>query len=557
MIRRKYNDLDPNEIFMDSSNLPNFDRSQFEGRMEKSVSSRVYFAVFAVFLLAVATISARAWFLQVKNHSQYALLSATNRLRFSEIFSERGVIYDRSGKVLAENYADEAQGDFLKRKYADYDGLGHILGFVKYPQKDSAGFYYATKVAGVGGAEKIFDGYLSGLNGLNIVEIDALGQMVSKNAVQKAEKGRDIHLTVDAGLNEALFGAIKGTAQEIGFTGGAGAIMDIETGEVLALASYPEFNPQILTDGTDRKTIAGYGEDESLPYLNRVVSGLYTPGSTVKLFLSAAALNEKIIDPRKEIISTGYLEIPNPYDPKKSTRFNDWKAHGAVDMRRALAVSSNVYFFEIGGGYKSQPGLGIDKIEKYARAFGYGLPVSGSPFFAGPSGTIPSPSWKLSVFKEEWRLGDTYNTSIGQYGFEATPMQALVAVSAVANGGKIVQPIIAKEELGLYPPKETGIDPAHFSVVREGMRQAVTEGTAKGIYFSDLSIGAKTGTAEIGTRKLFVNSWIVGFFPYEKPKYAFVTVMERGPRENTIGALYVMRQVMSWIKENRPEYLAK
>jgi penicillin-binding protein 2 len=554
MNKRQYTDLDPNEIFLDSSNIPRFDKHQLEGRIEKSISKSTYVVFMVVFLILIVVLSVQSWSLQIKNYSKYSTLSVTNRLRFSDIFSERGLIYDRNNLILAENYTKNSSEDFMRRKYIEAEGLAHVLGFVKYPQKDNAGFYYSTKIFGLSGVEKAFDSYLSGLNGLNIVETDALGKVVSKNTVRKPEKGRDIHLTIDANLTEVLFQAIKNTAKQVGFSGGAGIIMDVHTGEVLALTSYPEFNSQVLTEGKDISTILSYNEDRSLPYLNRAVGGLYSPGSTVKLFLAAAALNEGIINPNKKILSTGYLEIPNPYYPGLSTRFNDWKAHGEVDMRKAIAVSSNVYFYEIGGGYKDQIGLGINRIEKYARMFGYGSEINGSPFFNGPLGTIPNPAWKISTFKEKWVLGDTYHTSIGQYGFEVTPLQNLRMVAAVANGGFLVSPIIAKEEKGLYDKRPLAINPAHFEVVKEGMRLAVKEGTAKGIYFDDLSIAAKTGTAEIDAKKLYVNSWIVGFFPYDNPKYAFVVVMERGPRHNTVGALYVMRQTLAWMKESRKEY---
>ena len=149
-------------------------------------------------------------------------------------------------------------------------------------------------------------------------------------------------------------------------------MMDIHTGEIWSMASYPEYSSQVLSDGAPREKISFYTNNKDKPFLNRVVSGLYPPGSTVKPYLALAALNERVIEPETQILSTGSISIPNPYFPDKESVFVDWKAHGLVDMREAIAVSSNVYFYEIGGGYEEQKGLGIKNIEKYMRIFGFG-----------------------------------------------------------------------------------------------------------------------------------------------------------------------------------------
>ncbi|KKW11684.1 MAG: Cell division protein ftsi/penicillin-binding protein 2 [Parcubacteria group bacterium GW2011_GWA2_49_9] len=255
-------------------------------------------------------------------------------------------------------------------------------------------------------------------------------------------------------------------------------------------------------------------------------------------------------------MSTGSLSVPNPFDPKKPTIFNDWKAHGAVDMRRALAVSSDVYFYEIGGGFEDQKGLGIATIEKYMRMFGFGSVPPGSDMF-GEAGVIPNPEWKKANFNGDgWRLGNTYHTAIGQYGFQVTPLQVVRAIAAVANGGKLLEPRLVEEKD--VPPAYSvlPIQTSSFQIVREGMRDAVTEGgTAAGLFIPQVAVSAKTGTAELGTRKQFVNSWVVGFFPYEKPRYAFAVIMERGPHDNTVGGLYVMRELLEWMSVYTPEYL--
>ena len=160
----------------------------------------------------------------------------------------------------------------------------------------------------------------------------------------------------------------------------------------------------------------------------------------------------------------------------------------------------------------------------------------------------------MKPFDDEWRLGDTYLTSIGQYGFQVTPIQMLRAYSAIANGGTLVTPHVIKGEQG--STKELNLDLADLKVVTEGMRRTVIQerGTARALERKDLEIAAKSGTAELGASKAQVNSWIAGYFPYDKPQYAFILFMEYGPRSNTVGAGSVMGKVFDWMSENRKEY---
>jgi penicillin-binding protein 2 len=169
-------------------------------------------------------------------------------------------------------------------------------------------------------------------------------------------------------------------------------------------------------------------------------------------------------------------------------------------------------------------------------------------------GVIPDPVWKEKVFKDDWRLGDTYLTSIGQYAMQATPLQMLRAYAALANGGYLVTPHILKDAQG--ERLNLNLKQDALGIVRDGMRRTVIQegGTARALDRKDVEIGAKSGTAELGTSKAMVNSWIAGFFPYEKPKYAFILMMEYGPRANTVGASRVMANVFDWMAINRPEY---
>ena len=357
-----------------------------------------------------------------------------------------------------------------------------------------------------------------------------------------------------------MYEEIKNLTDTIGYVGGAGVIMDVKNGEVLAMTSYPEYSSQIMTDGQNRAVINKYLTDnKNTPLLNKVIDGIYTPGSTVKPFMAYAALTEKVIDPYQNILSTGSISIPNPYDPKNPTVFRDWKAHGYVDMRKALAVSSDVYFYEVGGGYQNQPGLGISNIDKYMQMFGFGQPIN-SPFFAGAIGTIPTPDWKANTFKDDkkWNIGDTYHTSIGQYGFQISPIQMVRADAALANGGKLLEPKILLNENDFNDTTtDLKLDPSYIKTITEGMRDGVIKdyGVVKVLNSPDYTVAAKTGTAELGVYKQLINSWVTGYFPYENPRYAFAIIMEKGPASNTRSASFVMKGVLDYMATNKPEYL--
>ncbi|MDO8482673.1 MAG: penicillin-binding transpeptidase domain-containing protein [bacterium] len=554
-------EIDPDEILLDATNLPKFDQSQFEGRLERPLKKSTVVTTGVIFVTILLAFTGKISLLQIEQGASYTRKSAANSLRQTTIFPERGVIYDRNKILLVSNSPSEKNNEFAKRTYASIQGMAHILGYIRYPAKDSNGFYYQDRYEGLDGVEKIYNTALAGKNGLKIVEVNAHGEIEAESPglLEPPRAGVNIVLSVDSRLQSKLYEITKDLALEIGFDGGAAAIMDIANGEIVAAVSYPEYDSGVMSDGTNSTKIKTFINNAQKPFLNRVTYGLYTPGSILKPFIAIAALKEEIIDPKKKILSTGSIAIQNPFDPKKKSVFKDWKVHGYVDMREALAVSSDVYFYEIGGGFEDQIGLGIERIEKYLRLFGFGQTLEGNPLL-NKTGSIPSPAWKKENFQgDPWRVGDTYNTSIGQYGFQVTPLQVVRAVAAIANGGTLMSPTLLKTnelEAGQYlqtlPFAEN-----HVKIVKEGMRLAVTNGTAKALNIPEVTVAAKTGTAELGIYKKFVNSWIVGFFPYEKPRFAFTVIMEKGPYENTVGGLYVMRKLLEWMAIHTPEYLTE
>jgi penicillin-binding protein 2 len=425
---------------------------------------------------------------------------------------------------------------------------------VSYPKKDARGYFFRTDYLGRSGVELAFDSTLKGGNGSKVIEVDALAQTVSEHEINLPKNGAPLNLSIDAELSEAMYQIIATSSEKAGFRSGAAAIMDVETGELLALTSFPSYDPEIMADGDDIATINSYNQDDRLPFLNKIIGGAYTPGSIVKPFVAYKALEEGIISPDKTIVSNGYILVPNRYNPAQPARFNDWRIHGPMTMREAIAFSSNVYFYTIGGGYGDQPGIGITKMAENYRRFGMGSPT-GINLAQEQEGVVPDPAWKKATFDDDWRLGDTYFTAIGQFGFLTTPIQMLRAYAALANGGNLLTPHVQKD----FHSEKTDIalNQEYLQVVHEGMRKTVTMngGTARGLERADVAVASKSGTAEVGVGNAYVNSWSAGFWPYEKPKYAYILMMDHAPRSNALGAGRIMGEVMEWMSVNRPEYL--
>lgn len=550
--RRISSEILPEDIFLDSSN--SFDRHQMEGRIEKAISQKniAYLGIF--FLVVGVLFFGKVFALQIKDGQMYAERSLKNSLRNTFIFADRGLITDRDGDLLAWNTPNENAQDYAIRKYTEAGGFDNLLGYVKYPAKDKSGFYYKYDVSGADGLESHFNTMLAGVNGLNIVETDALGNINSSSTVRLPEEGKKLVLSVDKDIQASLYKNIKQTVETVGFVAGSGIIMDVHTGEVLALTTFPSYSSQVMSDGQDKDAIAAYFQDSRNVFLDRPMVGLYAPGSIVKPFIALGALEEKVIDPYKQIESKGLITIPNPYFPDKPSIFRDWKKHGWTDMREAIAVSSDVYFYAIGGGYEDQKGIGISGIDKYITLFGFGAPVGDSFFSTKNNGTIPTPDWKKEVFNgDPWRLGDTYNSSIGQFGFQVTAVQAVRAVAALANGGTLIDPVIVKKgEEGYQAPqtqKIGGLEEQNVQIVKEGMRMAVTDGTLTLLDFPDIEIAAKSGTAEVGSSKQYINSWSTGYFPYDNPRYAYAIVLEKGPSEYLEGASAALQRFFYDVKD--------
>jgi len=544
---------------MDSHNTPRFDTHTLEGRIERPMSRGTFYMLAGLFVLIASLFLFKIGSLEIARGGELRDRSERNTLTKSAIFPTRGVIYDRRGILLAWNEND--------RIYKYVPGLAPVVGYTGKPNKEEiiSNIALSEERIGRSGVERLSNRILRGTLGEKIEERDARGELVSFGMQVEPKDGGAVSLSIDSELNAILYEAIDKLSREKEFEGGAGVVMDVGTGEILAAASVPSFDPNIFVTKNDPQIIARYTNDPMKPFLDRVISGQYTPGSIIKPFMALAALSENIISPTKKLLSTGSIRVQNQFDPTSYTVFKDWKAHGWVDMREAIAHSSDVYFYIIGGGFKSdggdapgvrQEGLGIERIESYMNMFGFGE-STGVELYGESLGTIPSPAWKKENFDgEEWRLGNTYHTSIGQYGFQITPIQMVRAIASIATDGNLVRPTIFKvNERDKVLAQEIVLPKEHWKVVKEGMRMSVTHGTAMRLSNEKVKVAAKTGTAELGVGKDKVNSLVVGFLPYDEPKISFVLLIEKGPRANTVGASAAMREVIDWMVLHRPEYI--
>lgn len=436
------------------------------------------------------------------------------------------------------------------REYLDSLMFSHVLGYEgkiseeEYAEGAGRG-YLSTDSVGKHGIEKTYEGLLRGTRGFERVEVDAFGRPKKVLGTVQSKPGSDLFLSIDAELQKRSFDVLSSFLESKGLERGAVIALDPRDGAVRALVSIPSFDNNLFAEGISSEEYQSLVNDASKPLFNRAIAGEYPPGSTFKPVIAAAALSERLISADTRIESRGGIQVGSFF-------FGDWKAHGFTDLRGALAVSSDVYFYSIGGGYGGIPGLGIQRMKSYAERFGYGA-RSGIDIPGEAEGFLPDPEWKKERFNERWYIGDDYNTSIGQGFVTATPLQIANSVAAVANGGTVYKPHIVSQvrtEDGKVSMKEAvplrsvGVDASILEIVREGMREAVTEGTARSLANLPVPVAGKTGTAQFGTGKK-THGWFASFAPYDRPELAMVVLVENQETE-TYNAVPVTKEIYEW-----------
>jgi penicillin-binding protein 2 len=442
------------------------------------------------------------------------------------------------------------------RHYQESEAFSHLIGYLGkvLPEEVSQlkGSYPLDNWIGRSGLERYYEETLRVIPGRIRTERDVFGNPLSQEIVSEPESGKSIVLSVDGELQKEIYSILEENLKTIGSRNAAIVALDPRTGEVLALISYPGFDSNVFSVGTSQE-IQDIFNNPLKPLFNRAIAGAYPVGSSIKPFMAAAALEEKIVTPEKQFLSTGSLVVANPWNPSQPSVFGDWMVHGWVNLKRAIAVSSNVYFYIIGGGYENQKGLGADLIKKYLELFGWGT-KTGIDLPDEKDGFIPSPQWKQEVKKDLWRVGDTYNLSIGQGDISVTPLQVTYAYTAIANKGTLMKPMVVREivdqerrKIETKEPekiKQDFISLKNIEEVRQGMREAVLYGSATILQSLPVSSAAKTGTAQIPKAGHYHN-WVSVFAPYDEPEIVLTIVIEevQGVRA---AALPVARDILDW-----------
>ncbi len=434
------------------------------------------------------------------------------------------------------------------RRYGGQPIFGHILGYVgqvadyEYEELKAKGYQMNDQV-GKAGIEAQYESVLRGTPGRREVEVNAAGREIQTLASEPARPGNSLILSLDMDLQEKTTEFLQ---QAMGNSLNAAAmVMDVRTGEILAMVSLPGFDDNIFTDISEEQWNALL-DDPSKPLVDHCISEIYPPGSTFKQVTASGALQEGVANAGTTITSYGSISVKNEYDPNIVYVFKDWSALGTLDFYGGVAMSSDVYFYYLGGGYYQDGvelfrGLGATKLAEYARRFGLGA-LTGIDLPGEAAGVIPDPQWKEEELGEPWTIGDTYNFSIGQGYVATTPLQMLLVTAAVANGGNVMVPRVVRDIIDasgrvIAPFKPTvarqlGVSDGNLALLREGMRQAASWGTAKTAAVSGVSIGGKTGTAEfgpdLGGGTYESHAWFTGFAPAENPEVAVVVFLQQG-----------------------------
>ncbi len=555
----------------------------------------VYGVVVIVFLVLIA----RLVWLQLFQGDYYNSLAEGNRLRAIPLAAMRGVMYDRNGQILVgsrpsfmvtyvptqgkmtdeeanklsrllnmpadkilekagkvknsyvptvlaqdltpdvvtkvEERRNELPGisvDVQPIRYYPYDMMAaQIFGYVGQIDEDDMerlkgedGVSNVTQI-GRAGLESYYDDVLRGKDGSRQVEVDASGSPVMEVERKNPVQGHNIHLTLDLNLQTALEKAMDAQiAQGIGVSGIAAVAVDPNTGAVLAMASRPAYNPNWVTRGITESEWKQINGNPNHPMENRVIAGEYPPGSTFKLITGAAALELKKITPDEMIFDSGRHWLVD-------MRNAGGEALGWINFTEALAKSDNVYFYELGRR------VGIDKLAEYAKMFGMGK-KTGIAMRGEAAGLVASEEYKEKNYHQDWYLGDTFNSAIGQ-GFQlVTPLQAAMIVSEVANGGIQYKPFIVSRidnldgtPYKIFAPEQTGtleVSKTTLDLIREGMRNVAEESGTAGSLFAGfpVQVAGKTGTAENFSGR--DHGWFVAFAPYDHPRIVIAVLTEQG-----------------------------
>lgn len=581
--------------------------------LNKKYAYRLEFMMVTGFLVILILIG-RMFYLQIIKGSTYRRQAEGNRTSYTRILAPRGIIYDCNGEELANNkpgvmvslvrqtgaYKEETlerlsqllnipvaeiketirlsggssepirlvrnaspevvdkveenlrylPGVMLEvqpvRNYPNKQLAVHALGYVGEisDYEIEQGAYSDLKagdIIGKFGLENYYDSYLRGEDGSYREEVDVAGRVVQIMDKVEPKPGQGLVLTIDAKLQRVAEEAVDRQLRAIGARGAAVVAIDPNNGEVKALVSRPGFDPNWFVNGISEKNWKYLNTDPFHPMTDKVIAGEYPPGSTFKIVTGSAALEEKKVTPDELIYDSGRHWLID-------MRNAGGEALGYINFKRALAASDNVYFYEMGNR------VGIEALDKYAREFGFGQ-TTGIDLHGEAQGLIATPEYKKKVFDEEWYLGDTFNTAIGQGFTLGTPIQVAEMLSAVATDGKRYKPHLVSKILNddgsvakTFEPEEEGrlpISEPTLKLIQEGL-EAVTEsgGTASFLKSLPVPVAGKTGTAE--NPHGLEHGWFIAYAPTTRPQLVVVCIVEQGSF-GTISAAPIVKSILEYV----------
>jgi penicillin-binding protein 2 len=500
-----------------------------------------------------STVELIAQFLkQSAAQTQTLLAQASGRPPFQEITVKRDLEWEDI--VAVETHQLDLAGVSLRvtprRSYLLGPVLGHTLGYVGEASKEEVERdprYRAGDLVGKSGLEKQWEEQLRGAMGGQQVEVDAVGRELRVLHEVDAQPGNTLRLTLDLDLQTAA-------EESLGDRVGSVVAIDPQTGEVLALVNRPSFDPNAFVHGIQGTEWRALLDHPRHPLNSRATQGQYPPGSTFKIVMAAAALEEGVINPFTRIHCNGSFQFGNK-------RFRCWKkgGHGSMNVHDALVNSCDVFFYQVGQR------LGIETIAQYARAFGLGLPT-GVTLEHEKGGIVPDPAWKQKRFKQPWYAGETVSVSIGQGYVTATPMQMAQLIAATSTGvlrrphlvkrvesatGEVIEEVHPEDRSNLPLRKTTLLQ------VQAALTDVVAGGTGKNARLPNISVAGKTGTSQVvtlGEKRVKANelpwqqrdhAWFVAYAPTENPQIAVATLVEHAEGGGGAVAAPVTRGVLS------------
>jgi len=512
--------------------------------------------------------------LVVDNSSFYKMKEVLSTIKigslesYQPLFVMDNIDYDKAMLLTLElpNWPGVFLSNKIRREYLSStvntpevlgeSSLAHILGYTgkinEEEIKNLSSEYSPIDYIGKSGLEYFWEEELKGKSGRKNIEVDALGRQKKIINEVAAMDGYNLLLSLDLNLQHEIENIVATYLKKSGLKKASVIVLNPNNGEILALLSWPTYNNNLFAKGITQEEYNQFLQNPDHPLFNRAISGEFPSGSTIKPIFAAGALQEGVINEKTSFLSTGGLRIGEWFFP-------DWKAggHGITDVRSALAWSVNTFFYYIGGGYNDFEGIGLSGLIKYSQLFGLGE-TTGIDLSGEAKGFVPTRNWKEQVKKEPWYIGDTYHFSIGQGDVSVTPLQVANYTAAIANQGILYRPHLVIELLGkdnqvvrkITPEviHDNFIDSNNLQIVREGMRQAVTIGSARYLNFLPITVAGKTGTAQWSSKKN-PHAWFTGFAPYENPEVVITVLIEEGREGSEISTL-VAHDILNWYFSN-------